>query len=216
MLKAPYNFIHQDGLNKYYTVEIEDTAYIATESIVPLEGDEDFPQGLKLIALTLPLGVLLSVFSESPVVTTSSDGLDTLYGVLDANLFGNTLIEQREKLRTEHGNLGYLHDFGVPAEDSTFYQTHAVSKVLNDESNPALWFTVDKAGRKKVFHLGLNPYGTLVLMVLHYIPLQKDDSSVEYQVFNLERFIYGLDTINALLGKVSKTTDAEQSKEDLQ
>lgn len=210
MLTAPYNFIYQDDNNKFYIITVEDELYLATESVLPMEDDAELQQGLKILHLDIPTIMLLNVFAKSPIETSDPDGLQNYYATLNPDLFKERLDNMLVKLKDED----YKDLFYTATNDTDFLSYFAASDVLAGEGNPVLWFTVDKLKRHHIWHIGLNPYGNLVLFVLSYVKV--GDGDFDYNIYDMNRFVYGIDAVKAIVDNIFPTATADQPKEDLQ
>jgi hypothetical protein len=76
MLKKPYLLLEKRGLNRYYTLKVNDIDYLATETIVEMnEGKKkgEFTQALKLLPLTAPMLMLLLNFARREIFGEKED-----------------------------------------------------------------------------------------------------------------------------------------------
>lgn len=208
MLTAPYTFVYQDDNNKFYIISVDDESYLATESVLPMEGDAELQQGLKILHLDVPTLILLNTFANSPIETSDPDGLQDYYATINPDLFKERLDSMLAKLKAE----GYDDLFYTPTNDPDFFSYFGVSDVLQSEGNPILWYTVDKLKRPHLWHIGLNPYGNLVLFVVSYVKV--GDGDFDYNAYDMNRFVYGINAVKAIVNHILPTAD--QPKEDLQ
>ena len=74
MLKFPFELLEKRGINRYYTLKVNEIDYLAVESVVemPKEARKDnsklpkeFTQGLKVLPLTAPMLFLLLQFTRN-------------------------------------------------------------------------------------------------------------------------------------------------------
>lgn len=197
MLDNLYQFVTQDGINKYYILDADDL-YLATESVVTVD-DKEVQQGLKLLELDLPTLVLLVAFAESPVDIEDPDGLDTRYKVLDVPTFQarvSDLFDKAKEKGVDVSNYSLVNDYD-----------NKVIKAFVAEENPILWVEKLNSHTERVTLLGLTSNGVLVLF--HVKAVIYGDGTRE--VFDVNRFTYSLDTVKAI---VQKFKDKE-NKEDM-
>ena len=211
MLNTPYVFINQDGSNKFYILPAE-TPYLATESIIALNDDEatafdapDIQQGLKLIALTPQLSALFIAMSNTPKsdLGPDLDGFDT-YGFIDTDAF----IRKLSSMFADANYTNAIFHLDTPYDN-------AVVNALISEGNPILWSEHDDRVTDKVYLIGPNNLGLLVLFV---ITLGKG-SNGKMEVTGADRYIYNIDTIKSVVDYFHSQiadTDAQSSKGELQ
>ena len=80
MLKHPYKLLNKQGINRYYTLNVNNAEYLAIESVVKLpkksktkENYTEFSQGLKVLPLSAPMLYLLLRFSNTKEVGKRKD-----------------------------------------------------------------------------------------------------------------------------------------------
>jgi hypothetical protein len=68
MLKKPYELLEKRGINRYYTLKVNDIDYLAVETVLEAkEGKKksEFSQALKVLPLTAPMLFLLLQFTKA-------------------------------------------------------------------------------------------------------------------------------------------------------
>ena len=74
MLKFPFELLEKRGINRYYTLNVNNVDYLAVESVVEMPKDarkensklpKEFTQGLKILPLTAPMLFLLLQFTKA-------------------------------------------------------------------------------------------------------------------------------------------------------
>jgi hypothetical protein len=87
MLKYPFELLEKRGINRYYTLKVNDIDYLAVESVVemPKEARKDnsklpkeFTQGLKVLPLTAPMLFLLLQFTRNEFKGEKEDAFGDL------------------------------------------------------------------------------------------------------------------------------------------
>ena len=82
MLKFPFELLEKRGINRYYTLKVNEVDYLAIESVVDMPKDarkqntklpKEFTQGLKVIPLTAPMLFLLLQFTKADFVADKED-----------------------------------------------------------------------------------------------------------------------------------------------
>jgi hypothetical protein len=94
MLKFPFELLEKRGINRYYTLNVNDVDYLAVESILQMSKDarevnsklpKEFTQGLKVLPLTAPMLFLLLQFTRSATLGEKEDtfgDLEPIYSPL--------------------------------------------------------------------------------------------------------------------------------------
>lgn len=85
-----YNKFYEIGSNRYYTINIDDEYYIATESIVNIKEkkkQKELLQGFKLLKFSVPIASLFNMINEAKIVRDKY-GYDDLveYEIIDDKL----------------------------------------------------------------------------------------------------------------------------------
>jgi hypothetical protein len=94
MLKFPFELLEKRGINRYYTLNVNDVDYLAVESVLQMSKDarkvnsklpKEFTQGLKVLPLTAPMLFLLLQFTRSATLGEKEDtfgDLEPIYAPL--------------------------------------------------------------------------------------------------------------------------------------
>lgn len=82
MLKFPFELLEKRGMNRYYTLHVNEVDYLAIESVVEMPKEarkqngklpKEFSQGLKVIPLTAPMLFLLLQFVKTEFLVEKED-----------------------------------------------------------------------------------------------------------------------------------------------
>jgi hypothetical protein len=80
MLKEPYKLILKKGINRYYTLKVNNVDYFATETVVKLDKEakknsqyKEFTQALKVLPLTAPILFLIIAFLKNETLGEKED-----------------------------------------------------------------------------------------------------------------------------------------------
>lgn len=87
MLKFPFELLDKRGINRYYTLKVNDIDYLAIESVVEMPKEarkensklpKEFTQGLKILPLTAPMLFLLLQFTRNEFKGDKEDAFGDL------------------------------------------------------------------------------------------------------------------------------------------
>jgi hypothetical protein len=82
MLKFPFELLEKRGINRYYTLNVNEIDYLAVETVLEMSKDarkvnsklpKEFTQALKILPLTAPMLFLLLQFTRSPNLGEKED-----------------------------------------------------------------------------------------------------------------------------------------------
>jgi hypothetical protein len=98
MLKFPFELLEKRGINRYYTLNVNEIDYLAVETVLEMSKDarkinsklpKEFTQALKILPLTAPMLFLLLQFTRSPNLGEKEDtfgDLEPVYSPLQMSM----------------------------------------------------------------------------------------------------------------------------------
>jgi hypothetical protein len=98
MLKFPFELLEKRGINRYYTLNVNEIDYLTVETVLEMSKDarkinsklpKEFTQALKILPLTAPMLFLLLQFTRSPNLGEKEDtfgDLEPVYSPLQMSM----------------------------------------------------------------------------------------------------------------------------------
>lgn len=199
MLRKPYLKVAEEGNNNYYILYIDDTFFIATESVVRYNKSKELSQGLKLMPLYAPVMMLfMEMLNVEKIDEKTIEGLGT------EEFFEKINVKKvREKIAKLTSTVTEESIFDYTTEIKSF----SLRRFIDENEYEVLAIESNSAYRKKVWLGKSDKFGTLMVSTASLL-------GSETQKFTLlDTFIFNKDIISNILTEVRKIELKNKKKE---
>lgn len=190
MLSKPYLKIADEYNNNYYILYIDETFYIATESVVKYNKNREFSQGLKLMPVYAPVMLLLV-----EMLKVEKTGEKELEGLGKEEFFKEIDVKKvRERIAELTDTVTEESMFDYVAEIKSL----ALRRFI-DEGNYTILAIENKSNvRRNVWLAKSDKFGTLTISVAGVFGRETQKFTI------LDTFVYNKDIIGKALIEIQK------------
>jgi uncharacterized protein YehS (DUF1456 family) len=204
MLKKPYKFLINVDNNNYYAIKVEDTYYLATETVIKGKKKE-FTQGLKLLPIrSFFLYLFLDTLNLKKVGDDEKDwGLEKepIYETLDIKKLRERLRDEQKDFNKAMKEKNYL----VPFDYAKYTHSETI-KLFMTETETALLCMEVRGAYLRAYHLVKTLKSGNV--VIHSC-LAQGKPETEKMVL-VETYVFNRETLQKFLEFIQKVEKGEK------
>ncbi len=211
MLKKPYVFLNNIGINNYYAIKVDNVYYLATETVLKekrLFKTKEFTQGLKLLPMRSFFWYLfLEALNLNQIGQKEKEG-----GLEPEPIFESLAVDKlRERLRNEQKDLNKAmkeKNFITPFDYAKSPHSEAI-KMFMEENGSSLLCLETRGAYLRTYHLAKSTQsGDLII---HSCLAQGKPSNEK--IVLVETYVFEKSTIKEFLKLIKKVEGKGEIKE---